>query len=343
MILFRRSCAADLDAIYTLALHGGYGITTLPKDRELLEVRLARSLESFAKKTGVPQYENYLFVLEDTISKKVAGVSAIEAFTGYETPFYSYKLSKRSRVCPSLSLRNEYEELTLVNDNQGRSELCTLFLEPAFRINGNGLLLSRARFLFMAQFPQRFSPVVIAEMRGVSDEKGYSPFWQHIGRHFFNISFAKADSLCLSTSRQFIADLLPENPVIVALLNPQAQAVIGKPHPSTVPAMNILLQEGFRYNNYVHIFDGGPTIEAAREQIKTIRTHRLLPITNLSDRVSSKRFILSNTRPNFRAIISQALIYEKKQSLVISKEAADVLEVAVGDNIRLSPLHFEAK
>lgn len=58
---------------------------------------------------------------------EIVGVSGIESRTGHDTPFYSYKISKRTRVSRSLNIRSDYEVLSLVNDNQGRSEICTLF------------------------------------------------------------------------------------------------------------------------------------------------------------------------------------------------------------------------
>lgn len=116
----------------------------------------------------------------------------------------------------------------MVKDNQGHSELCTLYLEPAFRRNNNGLLLSRARFLFMAHYPQRFASTVIAEMRGISDEQGHSPFWNQVNRHFFHMSFAEADRLRLSTNKQFITELMPKHPLYVQLLA-QAAGLLGNP------------------------------------------------------------------------------------------------------------------
>ncbi len=142
-------------------------MTTLPKDKDLLQRRLNWSLESYEQDIKQPLNEYYLFVLEDPQTKTIVGTSAVEANIGYETPFYSYKISKRTRMCYSLNIRNDYEVLTLVNDNQGRSEICTLFLNQEYRKNNNSLLLSKSRFLFMAQHRHRFAPIVIAEMRGV--------------------------------------------------------------------------------------------------------------------------------------------------------------------------------
>ena len=42
----------------------------------------------------------------------------------------------------------------------------------------NGRLLSKHRFLFMAEHPELFDSTVFAEMRGVSDGNGHSPFYE---------------------------------------------------------------------------------------------------------------------------------------------------------------------
>lgn len=338
MMLFRSAVANDLEAIHHLANHSGVGITTLSKDINVLKERLTKSVASFSKLVNSPGDEDYLFVLEDAESAKVVGISAIKATVGFDAPFYSYKLSKRTRMCYSLKIRNDYEVLSLVNDNQEHSEICTLFLDPSFRRNANGLLLSRSRFLFIGQFPKRFAPIIIAEMRGISDEAGNSPFWDHVCSHFFHMSFAEADNLTLSTNKQFIADLMPRNAIYVKLINPQAQAVIGQPHHSTVPAMRILLKEGFRYNKYVDIFDAGPTIEAPQNSIRSIVNSKLLTIKNTLDEVGSKRFIVANTNLDFRTIISQVLINEQHDTCMISHEAAKLLQVKIGDYLRVTAL-----
>lgn len=338
MMLFRSARDSDLQAIHYLAEQSGVGMTTLPKDISLLKKRLHWSSSSYKKNATHPVNEYYLFVLENQQNKELVGVSAIESRTGHDSPFYSYKLSKRTRICRSLHIRSDYEVLSLVNDNQGRSELCTLFLDPKYRKNNNGLLLSKARFLFMAHYPQRFCPTVIAEMRGVSDKHGISPFWENVGSHFFHMTFTEADRLTLATDKQFIADLMPRNPIYIKLLSEEAQAVIGQPHPSTLAAMNILLKEGFRYNKYVDIFDAGPTLEAPLTQIKTIQVSRVLTIKNLSDEVSSTNYLLTNGKLDFQATIDNALVNIEKNTCIISKKTAQLLNVQCGDNLRISPL-----
>ncbi|WP_133135182.1 arginine N-succinyltransferase [Legionella rowbothamii] len=340
MMLFRSALDSDLEAIHDLAEQSGIGMTTLPKDINLLKKRIDWSCASYKKKIVHPNSEYYLFVLENQKNKELVGVSAIEARIGHDTPFYSYKLSKRTRISRTLNIRSEYEVLSLVNDNQGRSEICTLFLSPKYRKDNNGLLLSKGRFIFMAQFPGRFAPIVIADMRGVSDKHGRSPFWDNVCSHFFQMSFAEADRLTLATDKQFIADLMPRNPIYVKLLSEEAQAVIGQPHPLTAPAMSILLKEGFRYNNYVDIFDGGPTLEVPLNEIKTVKLSRLVTVGSLSDEVSSSNYLLANAQLNFRATINTALVNKEHNTCILSKKTADLLQVNRGDVVRVSPLQI---
>jgi arginine N-succinyltransferase len=338
MMLFRNALDSDLEAIHRLAQLSGIGITTFPKDIKLLKKRLSWSTNSFKKILKQPIHEYYLFVLENQKTKEIVGVSGIESQIGHESPFYSYKVSKRSHICHSLNIRSDYEVLIPVNDNEGRSEICTLFLTPKYRKNHNGLLLSKARFLFMAQYPERFAPIIIADMRGISNKKGISPFWNNVGFHFFKMSFSEADRLILATNKQFIADLMPNGPIYIQLLSPEAQEVIGKPHPLTAPAMNILLKEGFRYNKYVDFFDAGPTLEVPLAKIRTVELSHLVTITSLSDEVRSANYLLSNAHLRFRAVAATALINQELKTCVISKQIAKMLHVQCGDTLRVAPL-----
>jgi len=245
MLLLRNAKITDLDAIHQLAMDSGIGMTTLPQNIELLLARLQLAETSFKKNISHPHSEYYFFVLEDLKTRKIVGTSAILASIGQELPFYTYKLVNRTRLSHELGIRREETLLYLINDHQGKSELCTLYLQPNFRHGDHSALLSRGRFLFIAQHPTRFESKIIAEMRGVCDEKGNSPFWDAVGQHFFKMSFHQADQLTLSTNKQFISDLISEYPIDTQWLSPEAQSVIGKPHPETRPAVHILMKEGF--------------------------------------------------------------------------------------------------
>jgi arginine N-succinyltransferase len=337
MLRVRMVQGSDLDAIYHLASQSGVGLTTFPKERPLLEKRLQTAIHSFQKQITSPGNEYYLFVLEDVDKSQIVGTSAITASTGYETPFYSYKLSDHSPLCASLKQRNHYQLLNLVNDYEHCSELCTLFIAPKYRGNHNSLLLSKARFLFMANEPRRFEEKVIAEMRGVSDEHGRSPFWDNLGQHFFKISFEEADNLTLASDKQYIADLMPTHPIYVPLLSAEAQAIIGQAHQKTIPAMNILEKEGFLYQNYVDIFDAGPTVEALRSSIRTIAQSRLLPLSGFCKPNQNQHYLIANTKAPFRTVM-QDLEITGNDSCRISEECARLLEVSVGETLRVSSI-----
>ena len=42
----------------------------------------------------------------------------------------------------------------------------------------------------MAEFRERFPAQVMADLRGYFDEQGRSPFWEAIGKHFFDMDFS---------------------------------------------------------------------------------------------------------------------------------------------------------
>lgn len=53
----------------------------------------------------------------------------------------------------------------------------------------------------MAAFRERFNEKVVAEMRGVIDEQGYSPFWESLGKRFFAMEFSRATT-CAAPDRR---------------------------------------------------------------------------------------------------------------------------------------------
>src|SRR6185437_11794858 len=218
------------------------GLTTLPRDSALLRRRIRNSTRGFEKlqDDDRPRGETYLFVLEDLATGKIAGTSGIVSKVGGFEPFYAYRIETSVHESKMLNVRKEIKVLHLVEAHDGPCEVGSLFLSPEYRKGGTGRLLSLCRFLFMAQFPEYFDPVVIAEMRGVVNER-------------------------------FIADLMPKHPIYIPLLPPEAQAVIGKVHPQTEPAMKMLEGEGFHSAGQVDIFEGGPVVRANLADIRSVR------------------------------------------------------------------------
>lgn len=294
MKLIRPISLADLPALVHLADCAGAGFTSLPKDEAFLREKIELSLASFAKQVSVAGHERYLFVMEETDTGEVGACCAIEAACGLDEAFYNYRIGLTVHASRELGIYNRVPTLYLSNDYTGTSVLCSLYMQPHFRGAGAGKLLSKCRFLFMAQFPERFAGKVIAEMRGVSNERGHSPFWEGLGRHFMSVDYAEAEHIVGMGNKAFIAELMPPHPIYAVLLPTEAQAVMGKVHAETGPALHLLQQEGFRYQGYIDIFDGGPTVEAPREDIRSIRRSRVVTV-QIGDGETGAPCLVSNT------------------------------------------------
>lgn len=333
MLVVRPVEIADHKEILALAREAGIGFTSLPPDAKVLEVKIERSVKSFAGKPDGKGEEAFLFVLEDTDKKKLVGTAGIVAHVGIRHPFYSYKLSTLVQASDDVKVYSEQRVLHMVNDYTGATEIGSLFLLPAYRKDGNGKFLSRARYLMLAQFPSLFSDIVISEIRGVQDGEGESPFYQNLAQHFFKMPFKKADFINATHGGQFISDLMPKYPIYVNLLAREAQEVIGLPLEASKPAKAMLEQEGFRHQGYVDVFDAGPTMQAERGQIPTVRRSRTAKIVKLSQVSPSALYIASNTAlEDFR--ITRTPLEETASGVVIDPATAAALKVKAGDEVR---------
>jgi arginine N-succinyltransferase len=335
MIIIRPIQASDYDSLHRIAIESGHGFTSLPVNEGLLKQRIAHSEVSFNKEVSYPSSEGYLFVMEDTDTGQVVGTSGIEAAVGLEDAFYHYHLGKVVHNSRELGIYNTVETLSLCNDYTGASEICTLFLGESHRKNKNGRFLSRCRFLFMAEHQERFAETVIAEMRGISDEEGRSPFWNWLEEHFFSMDFPTADYLTGIGKKVFIAELMPKHPIYVNLLSKDAQKVINEVHPKTLPALRLLEAEGFARRGYVDIFDGGPTVEAQTAKVKTIRNSGKYQVI-IGDTDDTVNFIICNTKvTGFRAVQAKVSLRATAEQVVIPNDIAEALQVNEGDFVRL--------
>ncbi|MEQ1437786.1 arginine N-succinyltransferase [Fontimonas sp. SYSU GA230001] len=337
MKVIRPIRADDLDALLRMARSAGAGFTSLPPERETLRGKIERSLQSFAEDVRRPGHQRYMFVLEETDTGTVGGCCAIEAACGLDEPFYNYHVGLTVHASRTLDVYSRVPTLYLSNDLTGASVLCSLYLSPDFRAEGVGHLLSKSRFLFIAGFRERFAEKVIAEMRGVSDDAGRSPFWEGLGRHFFSIEYDDAEHIVGQGNKACIAELMPKHPIYTVLLPAEAQAVMGKVHPHTAPALRLLEQEGFRYQGYIDIFDGGPAVEAPTGEIRSIRRARSLPVQIGEVTAGATPHLIANGRlADFRCAL--APLMPQRDRLLLPAELAQALKLAPGDGARVVAL-----
>ncbi len=278
MLVMRPAQMADLGEVQRLAADSPIGVTSLPDDVERLSDKIAASEASFAAEVSFNGEESYFFVLEDTATGKLVGCSAIVASAGYSEPFYSFRNETFVHASRELKIHNKIHVLSQCHDLTGNSLLTSFYVVPELVGSPWSELNSRGRLLFVASHPERFADSVVTEIVGYSDENGDSPFWDAIGRNFFDLNYAAAERLCGLKSRTFLAELMPHYPIYVPLLPDAAQEAMGQVHPRAQITFDILMREGFETDHYIDIFDGGPTLHARVSGIRSIAQSRVVPV-----------------------------------------------------------------
>ena len=319
----------DFAAIYEMAKLTGGGFTNLPADKAALVDKLARSQDGFAKTEDAPGDDLYVFVLEDPKEGVIRGTCQVFGMVGQRQPFYSYRVSALTQHSPELNRTFRAEMLTLCTDFEGASEVGGLFLHPGARAGGLGMLLARSRYLFMKLHRPRFTERVLAELRGVIDDKGGSPFWDAIAGRFFGMTFQEADSFNGVHGTQFIADLMPKTPIYTAMLPESARSVMGIPHPSGRAAMRMLEAEGFRADGYVDIFDGGPTMSAPIDQLRTVRESQELTFTGTHDEGGNTMLVASGRLGDFAAACGKVRM--SGDGATLDSDTAELLGIRQGE------------
>ena len=328
----RAARPADLEALYEMAKLTGGGFTNLPPDRAALRAKLERAEAAFARPDDTLADEQFVLVLENARTGTVRGTCQLMSQVGQRWPFYSYRLNTLTQYSQELDRTVRAELLSLVTDLEGSSEVGGLFLHPNERAGGLGLLLARSRYLFVAMHRARFADRILAELRGIIDERGGSPFWDGVAGRFFGMSFQDADYFNAINGNQFIADLMPKHPVYIAMLSEDARSVIGVPHPTGRAAMRMLELEGFRHDGYVDIFDGGPTMTAHTDLVTSVKNSASAQVTALEVQEGEKAILATGRLGTFRACFG-ARVLDGEGGIAIDSASADLLDVCEGDTV----------
>lgn len=339
-MFLRPATLDDQQAVLALARQAGFGMTSLPPDEAVLRAKIEASVASFSGKYPKPGQESFFFVLEDQENAgHIAGTCGIKARIGLTQPFYSYKLTTITQASTQLDIFSKQTLLQVTNDLTGATEVGSLFLEPSYRRDRMGKMMSLARFLFIAAFPTYFADQVIAEMRGVHDVEGSAPFYNALPKKFFQMNFAKADYINATQGNQFINDLMPKYPIYLSLLPKSAQQVVGQVNSASEPAKMMLERQGFKYTGYIDIFDGGPTLVAERTAIHSVAESKLGKIVTISELPEETRiFMVSNDQfAAFRCTLGRVFVTPEGE-ISVTPRLARRLGVTTGDTVRYYPV-----
>lgn len=343
MLVIRPAETNDLSDLLEMAARSGSGLTTLPNDRQSLLEKIQLSELAFVAEDALEQKYSYLLVLHDTETDKVVGTAGIISGVGLDRPFYSYRILQITQASIEPQLRVDTSMLQLSNDYVGAMEIATLYLDESYRSGYLGRFLARSRYLLIAANKDRFPDKVISEVRGWVDEHNQSPFWDAVGRHFFDMDFSEADLINGQGNSQFISDLMPKFPIYTALLPEKAQEVIGKPHDNARGAIHLLEAEGFMFAGAVDIFDAGPALEARRDNLKTISgSVRGVFAGAVTGNPKEAGHMVSNCRlDGYRCVMSP--LVETDSGLWLPEAAASALKVEVGDELNYVALPGKQK
>jgi arginine N-succinyltransferase len=344
VLILRPVAAEDLDELLELASQ--LDSVNLPRDRDFLAERIARSQHSFAAAYGRERGEwrraEYVFVMEDLAARRVVGTSLILAKNGRpEAPYYWLEVSSEERWSPELQKRFVHKKLRLRSTVDGPTEVGGLILDRAYRAHASkcGKALSSVRFAFISAHPERFERQLIAEMLSPFDAQGRNRLWDAFGAKFTGLPYREADHLSART-KQFIADLFPEDPVYVTLFPEEVQKVIGEPAESAKAAVRILEKIGFQPLNQVDPFDGGPYYGAARDAVVSVRERRELvlpgkPSAHDVEVGGTLALLSTEVGGSFRATV---VALAPDGAPVVSAECREVMRVKSGDRVSVTPL-----
>lgn len=331
MLHVRAAGPADLPAMMELARLSGAGFTSLPEDEATLAARLDLSQHSFAG-TIAPGEAWYTLMLVDGATDRVEGVAGVRAAVGLRRPHFSFRVVTLAQYSAAIDTRFDHRALVLVNECSGWTEVGSLFLRPERRSGGTGKMLARSRYMLIGADPLRFGETVMAELRGWFEPDGSSPFWDGVASKFFRLPFGEADRLVTASDGQFILDLAPRHPIYVELIEERACHAIGRVHRDGEPALAMLRHEGFGHSGLVDVFDGGPTVTARRDAIRTVADSRAR-LVELGEVDGEAPALLSTAAVDgFRATQAPALVAGER--LVIAPATADLLRLRSGDPVR---------
>jgi len=315
MFIIRQAVNEDMPQLLKLSrlVHS----FNLPQDRNALAAKLERSHKAFSGSVKEPRGREFIFVLEDLESRSVIGTSAVYSKISWPGhPHLFFKVRKHEHYSRDLGTGQVHVTIQLGTDESGPSEIGGLILAPGYRRHPQklGSLLSYTRFQFIGVHRKWFQQRIIAELMGALTPDSHSSLWDYLGRRFINLSYTEADTFN-QRSKEFILKLFPAVEIYISLLPPEARQLVGKVGDETLPALHMLEKLGFKPQDHVDPFDGGPYLQAMQDDIPIVRQSKSLPLAGASTSATHSGIVSCTGDVGFRAIRSDFSIAAGKVRL----------------------------
>lgn len=190
---------------------------------------------------------------------------------GLDQPRHWYHVGCVVHAAAELGLVHRLHTLQLGNDLTGASELADVVWDrQALDLPGSARVLSHllgAAIQRLASDRPVDAARLIVELPGLRETHGRSPFWEGLGRHFYDGDPVAAALRFGPAWRGHVAALLPRQPIYTSFLSDAAQAAVAQVDPAASVLLDLLWQAGLRYAHHVCIDDGGPVFECATDLV----------------------------------------------------------------------------
>jgi arginine N-succinyltransferase len=218
---------------------------------------------------GLPRWEaaeaeggepGQLWVAEDVGAAGVCAAVRLVPEAGTVLPCPHFHLGWAVHSSTELRLHQRQRTLLLGHDLTGEAALRDFACEPAALDAMEALVRHVVGVCASGRAAQT---VVFAELPGLRDAAGQSPFWSGFGRHFYGGDPEQAAEQRGGVAwRSHVAALLPRQLVYASFLPASAQAAIGRARADASALLQVLQRAGLRQRAHVRIDDAGPVLEA---------------------------------------------------------------------------------
>jgi len=325
------------DASILLKLARMVHFINLPADPEIIGDKIRRSQLSFEGSMPELTRAVYMFAIEDDTTGNLLGTSQIIPQIGTpEAPNTYFKVRSRTMYADDLQQGMTHTTLQLGSVDAGPTEVGGLILAPSYRGHPAklGKTLSLIRFHYMGLHREQFRDDLLAEMMARLTPEGTNAFWEHLGRRFINLTYTEADRLS-SRSKAFILKLMPTEEIYVTILPPEARMLIGKVGKDTEPAKAMLERMGFRYEDHIDPFDGGPHLHARTSEVSIVRDTKRIKLGAACPRAQAKgeALVSFEGEDGFRAVSTSVMLSSDGKTVRLPRDEMKAIGAVPGERV----------